>query len=117
MRPFLFAGVKDSELEVSCSPVLGLLPTCCDVMVFIFIELVFIFVLFKGYLEVSVSSATLRLSSGPLVLPLEFCFAEESSTLENDAGILKTRQPAYCVSYLISSLLVLQVLLYAMPIY
>lgn len=57
------------------------------------------------------------MSSGPLVLPLEFCFAEESSTLENDAGILKTRQPAYCVSYLISSLLFLQVLLYAMPIY
>lgn len=94
-------------------------------MVFIFIELVFIFVLFEGYLEASVSSVTLRLSSsplvlmssGPLVLPLEFCFAEESSTLENDAGILKTRQPAYCVSYLISSLLFLQVLLYAMPIY
>lgn len=39
----------------------------------------------------------------PLVLPLEFCFAEVSSTLENDAGILKTKQPACCVSYLISS--------------
>lgn len=51
LRPFLFAGVKDSELEVSCSPMLGLLLTCCDVMVFIFIELVFIFVLFEDYPE------------------------------------------------------------------
>lgn len=51
LRPFLFIGVKDSELEVSCSPVLGRLPTCCDVIVFIFIELVLIFVVFEGYLE------------------------------------------------------------------
>lgn len=43
--------MRDSELEVSWAPVFGLLPTCCDGMVFIFIELVPTFVLFENYLE------------------------------------------------------------------
>lgn len=104
LRPFLLAGVKDSELEVSCSPMLGLLPTCCDVMVFIFTGLVFIFVLFEGYLEAQCllcdTGGSLPLASGA---PFIVSFAGVSSALENGAGILKTEQPACCVSYLISS--------------